>query len=128
MTIPHAFAALALALALACAKQPPTVDASGSPTPALTTTSGPCYTVRPDSAGNRWLYPTPCATEPPSQPPPDSTPVTGICCTPPNGPCLAVEKASECDPANNYIDCGAGYETLDGNGQPTVLCFDAAGG
>ena len=128
MTPPHAFAALALALALACAKSPPTVDASGSPAPTVTTTSGPCYAVRPDSSGTRWLYPTPCPTDPPREPPPDSVPVVGICCTPGGGPCIAVELATECEWPNDFWPCAAGYETLDGNGQPTVVCFDAAGG
>lgn len=130
--------ALALAILTLTCKPAPTVDAettaaSSSEAPAAeqpepTSSSGPtCYAIKLDEAGNPWLWPTSCDGVR-QQPPADPVPVTGICCTGPNGPCLAVELASQCEPPNDYLDCSAGYETTDGNGQPTVICFDSSTG
>jgi hypothetical protein len=128
--------AITLALLTLTCKPSPTVDAettassSEAPTsePAAAPSSGPsCWTIKLDEAGNRWLWPTSCDGVR-QQPPADPVPVTGICCTGPNGPCLAVELASQCEPPNDYLDCVAGYETTDGNGQPTVICLDSSTG
>jgi hypothetical protein len=135
--------ALALALLALTCKPTPTVDAettaaSSSEAPLTELADAPaadpasssratCYAIKLDEAGNPWLWPMPCDGVR-WQPPADPVPVTGICCTGPNGPCLAVGLAAECEPPNDYLDCVAGYETVDGNGQPTVICLDNSTG
>lgn len=117
--------ALALLLALAC-KPTPTVDAtttgsSPSPTEPTPAPAGvDCYAVGEDGELQR----VPCSGQWPREPPTGAVPIAGICCVPPDGPCLAVELASECPPTQDFLPCEWGYETTDANGQPTVVCFD----
>jgi hypothetical protein len=123
-------AALALLLALACKPSPPTVDAettaAASPAPEpepptpVPAAGASCFHVGPDGS----LYRVPCSPTLPRTPPTGSTPVAGICCVPPDGPCLAVELASECPDTQDFLPCDWGYETVDANGMPTVVCFD----
>lgn len=121
----------ALLLVMLSCRPPGTVDAattgaepapSSEPTPLPRSTGSACYVARLDSAGHRWLYRVPCPPGEVGPPPSGSTPVVGLCCTPPDGPCLAVELASECDPPNDYLDCVIGYETEDG-----AVCLDPGG-
>ena len=120
----HKIFALSLLVALSC-RPAPSVDAAttggaGEPLPA--SSGSGCYVARADSAGHRWLYRVACPSGPLPPPSEQPVPVTGLCCTPPDGPCLAVELASECDPANDYLDCVIGYETEDG-----AVCLDPGG-
>lgn len=118
---------LALLLALAC-RPAPTVDAETTsseraepdPAPVPATPGLTCYAVGPDGS----LMRMPCAHTWPRQPPTGAVPIAGICCVPPDGPCLAVELASDCPDTQDFLPCEWGYETVDANGQPTVLCFD----
>ena len=128
----HKIFALSVLVALSCRPAPSVdaattgsasgLDSSAEPVPLPASSGSGCYVARVDSAGHRWLYRTACPSgplPPPSEPP---VPVTGLCCTPPDGPCLAVEFASECGPENDYLDCTIGYETEDG-----AVCLDAGG-
>ena len=55
----------------------------------------------------------------------EAVPITGICCVLGGSPCHAVEFAAACPPELDFTLCDWGYETVDGNGQPTVECYDA---
>ena len=132
MTAHAAPITLSILLALACSRPPSTVDAEttaasssspeqpAAPEPASSST---CWRVKHDAAGIPWLWPVPCVDVRPGV---ESTPIAGICCTTPDGPCLAVDLASECATNNWFYPCDAGYETVDGNGEPTVICYDNA--
>lgn len=135
MTAHAAPITLSILFALACSRPssaPSTVDAettassSERPAPApLPATTATCWRVNLDSAGTPWLWPVPCSNVRPGGEP---TPIAGICCTTPSGPCIAVELASSCETPNWFYPCDAGYETVDGNGEPTVICYDNATG
>ena len=127
---------LSILLALACTRPASTVDAETTtsssspeqqPQPASPVATGlsTCWRVKPDSSGMPWLWPVPCTDVRPGGEP---VPIVGICCTTPDGPCLAVDLASECATNNWFFPCEAGYETVDGNGEPTVVCYDNATG
>ena len=129
---------LSILLALACTRPASTVDAetttsSSSPeqparTPApesTASTTATCWHIELDEAGTPWMDPVPCTDVRPVGEP---VPIVGICCTSPSGPCIAVELASSCETPNWFYPCGAGYETVDGNGEPTVVCYDNATG
>ncbi len=134
MTAHAAPITLSILFALACSRPssaPSTVDAettassSEQPPAPLPATTATCWRVNLDSAGTPWLWPVPCSDVRPGGEP---TPIAGICCTTPSGPCIAVELASSCETPNWFYPCDAGYETVDGNGEPTVICYDNATG
>jgi hypothetical protein len=43
-----------------------------------------------------------------------------LCCTPPDGPCVAVEQLSNCDPDDWVALCEWGQSNTDG----TITCYD----
>lgn len=128
MTAHAAPITLSILFALACSR-PPTVEAdttSGGVPQAADTSGLTCWAITVDDAGVEWADKVPCNNPRPR--PPEAVPVTGICCTTPSGPCWAVDLAGQCETPNWFYPCVAGYETVDGNGQPTVVCLDNATG